>query len=79
MRLDLGWEEVRKAGEYDGVEFHGPERQDADDARRDRLECDHGWRVLPGRKDAVLGRSMRLEEEFGELLGVAPKIRRRTW
>jgi hypothetical protein len=79
VRLDLGWEEVRKAGEYDGAEFHGPEQRAADDARRNRLERDHGWRVLPVRKGAVLGRSMRLEEEFGELLGLAPKIRRRSW
>lgn len=78
-RLDLGWEEVRKAGECDGAEFHGPEQQDVDDARRDRLEREHGWRFLSVRKDAVLGRSTRLEEAFGELLGLAPKTRRRAW
>jgi len=80
MRLDLGWEALRKAGEYDGEEFHSTRAQcDADDARRYQLEREFGWRVLPARKGAVLGRSLELEMAFGELLGVAPKIRTRRW
>jgi len=78
-RLDLGWREVRKGVEYDGEEFHGPEQQAADDARRLRLEREHGWRFLSVRKGAVLGASMQLEREIGELLGAAPRIRRRAW
>jgi hypothetical protein len=80
MRLDLGWEGLRKAGEHDGEEFHSTQEQrEADDARRDRLGREFGWRVLAARKGAVLGRSLELELVFGALLGVAPKIRRRTW
>jgi len=55
------------------------EQREADDARRDRLEREFGWRVLAAREGAVLGRSLELELAFGELLGVAPKIRRRVW
>ncbi len=80
LRLDLGWEGLRRAGEYDGEEFHSsPEQRDADDARRERLEREFGWRVLPARKGAVLGRSLELERAFGELLGLAPKLRARAW
>ena len=78
-RLDLGWPEVKKGVEYDGEEFHGPEQQEADDARRLRLEQDHGWRFLSARKGAVLGRSTELEERLGELLGMEPRIRHRAW
>lgn len=71
---------MRKAGEYDGEEFHSAQGQcDSDDARRDRLEREFGWQVLPARKGAVLGRSSELELAVGELLGGAPKIRRRVW
>ncbi|PWJ47831.1 hypothetical protein SAMN06264364_1341, partial [Quadrisphaera granulorum] len=48
-------------------------------ARRDRLEREFGWRVLPARKGAVLGRSLELELALGELLGMAPKTRVRAW
>lgn len=79
MRLDLGWEGLRLAGEYDGEEFHGPEREAADQDRRLRLEREFGWRVVPVRKGAVLGRSLELELGFGERLGMAPKTRARVW
>ncbi|MBC3760686.1 hypothetical protein ACUN7V_09950 [Quadrisphaera oryzae] len=78
-RLDMGWPQVRKGVEYDGEEFHGPEQESADELRRLRLEQDFGWRFLSARKGAVLGPSMRLEAEIGELLGLAPRIRRRAW
>ncbi|MGQ7298301.1 type IV toxin-antitoxin system AbiEi family antitoxin [Quadrisphaera sp. KR29] len=80
VRLDLGWEGVRRAGEYDGEEFHSSRAQrGADDARRERLEREFGWRVLVARKGTVLGRSLELELAFGELLGMTPRIRRRVW
>ena len=80
FRVDVGWEHLRKGGEYDGGEFHSSQAQrDADDARLDSLWHEHRWRVLPARKGAVLGRSLELELAFGELLGMAPKIRSRAW
>jgi len=80
FRVDVGWEHLRKGGEYDGGEFHSTqEQQDADEARLGLLWREHRWRVLPARKGAVLGRSLELELAFGELLGVTPKVRARRW
>ncbi len=45
FRLDLGNEQERFAAEYDGEEFHGPERTAHDLARRAWL-ADRGWTVL---------------------------------
>lgn len=80
FRVDVGWEQLRKGGEYDGGEFHSTQAQrDADEARLELLWREHRWRVLPARKGAVLGRSLDLELAFGELLGMAPRIQRRRW
>lgn len=79
-RLDLGYEELRWAGEYDGEEYHTL-RNDLmhDRVRRARIERDWGWHVLVVGKALVLGPSMALEYAVGEVLGLEPLIRRRAW
>jgi hypothetical protein len=79
-RLDLGWEEVRVAIEYDGEEHHSSPEQIAHDARRrDDIERNHAWQILAVGKGEVLGSSLALERAVGELLGRESKIRRRRW
>lgn len=78
-RLDMGWRLRRKAVEYDGVEFHGPDRAASDRARRGELERDHGWDVLVAGRGEVLGRGTALERALGELLGLEPHLTRRAW
>jgi len=79
-RLDLGWDDVKVAVEYDGDEFHStPEQLRRDRRRRDELENDYGWQVLPVGKGEVLGSSMALEKAIGELLGRSPRLFRRRW
>ncbi|PWJ53952.1 hypothetical protein SAMN06264364_10933 [Quadrisphaera granulorum] len=79
-RLDMGWEELRKAIEYDGEADHtSQEAQDHDDARRDDLRNRYGWTVWPVRKGEVLGHDMAVERAVGELLGLEPQIRKRLW
>ena len=51
FRLDLAVPGLLYAAEYDGVEFHGPDRQSDDEDRRDRLERAGGWQF--GIFDAV--------------------------
>jgi hypothetical protein len=78
--LDLGWEELRIAIEYDGDEFHStPEQIARDRRRREDLEQNYGWRVLAVGKGEVLGSSMALERAIGELLSREPRIWRRRW
>jgi AbiEi antitoxin C-terminal domain len=79
-RLDLGWPDRRLAVEYDGEEFHSNPAQLARDRRR-RAELDQrfGWYAIGVGKGEVLGRSLALERGLGELLGLEPRIVRRTW
>lgn len=44
FRLDLAVPGLHYAAEYDGAEFHGPEQLDSDQARREWLELNGGWR-----------------------------------
>jgi len=78
-RLDLGWPERRLAVEYDGREFHEGAEQRAHDARRRAELADLGWTVVAVGAGEVLGPSLALEHGLGELLGVAPRARHRTW
>lgn len=79
-RLDMGWEELRRAIEYDGEEDHTERAdRDHDDRRRHHLRDRYGWTVWPARKGDVLGHDMAVERAVGELLGLEPKIRRRLW
>lgn len=45
-RLDLAWPGELVAREYDSIAFHGPDRVEADEARRQRLE-QLGWSIEP--------------------------------
>jgi hypothetical protein len=64
----MAWPEELVAREYDSIAFHGPDRIEADEARRQRLEA-LGWSVeplyrhhlLPGETEwlRVLGRDLR--------------------
>jgi hypothetical protein len=79
-RLDMGWEDRLVAVEYDGEEFHStPEQLAHDGRRRAQLEEWFGWQILAAGKGDVFGRSLALEYAVGELLGLEPKISRRTW
>lgn len=51
-RLDLALPKARFAAEYDGEEFHGEDRADHDDDRRDWLRR-RGWHIEVFRKDDV--------------------------
>jgi hypothetical protein len=51
-RLDLGYRDRRIGLEFDGTEFHGPEREAHDVARRRWIEA-RGWIVLVFRSDDV--------------------------
>jgi hypothetical protein len=79
-RLDLGYERLRAAWEYDGEEFHDGLALEARDRRRlADIERRCGWSVVGLRKNLVLGRSMALEYGVGEVLGMQPVIGRRAW
>jgi hypothetical protein len=79
-RLDLGWDDVRIALEYDGEEYHStPGQMSRDRRRRDELETVYGWQVLAVGKGEVLGSSMDLEKAVGDLLGLQPRLWRRRW
>lgn len=54
-RGDLALEELRFLAEYDGEEWHGPEQEPADLARRERIAA-AGWTVRTFRRAQVFGR-----------------------
>lgn len=54
LRLDAAWEEYKVATEYDGEEFHGPEQETHDKARRELLRS-AGWHVIVVRKTDLTG------------------------
>lgn len=78
-RLDMGYRKWRKGIEFDGDEHHSsaPDRSH-DEHRRGRFEA-RGWDILVVTSEHVLGRSHVFEFAVGELLGIAPRIRRRPW
>ncbi|NIZ90501.1 endonuclease domain-containing protein [Kineococcus rubinsiae] len=78
-RLDLGWPGRRLAVEYDGRESHEGEQHRAHDARRREKLARLGWTVLAVGAGEVLGPSLALERGLGELLGLEPQLRHRTW
>jgi hypothetical protein len=79
-RLDLGYRSKRYAWEYDGEEFHdGLAAEAADRRRRAEIDREWGWTVVGVGKNLVLGPSMALEYGIGEVVGMAPLIRRRSW
>ncbi len=55
VRLDMGWEDLKIAVEYDGEEFHStPEDRENDLRRREALAA-AGWIVIVVRKDGFNG------------------------
>jgi hypothetical protein len=77
-RLDMAYEEVRVAAEYDGREFHSSDHdRSADTARRSDLATREGWRFVLGTFERVFGTSPELDYELGAFLGLTPKPR--TW
>lgn len=75
-RLDMAYEEVRAAAEYDGREFHmAAADREADTARRTDLALRRGWRFVLGTYERVFGTSPDFDYELGSLLGVRPRPR----
>jgi hypothetical protein len=78
-RLDMGYRKWRKGIEFDGNEHHSSEvDRSHDEHRRGGMEA-NGWDILVVTSEHVLGRSHVFEFAVGELLGIAPRIRRRPW
>jgi len=77
-RLDMAYEHVRAAAEYDGREFHTADDDRAgDSSRRADLSAWQGWRFNLGTYERVFGTSPELDYELGAYLGLDPKPR--TW
>lgn len=73
--IDLGLPEERFGAEYDGVDFHGPEQADHDEARRTWLRQGRGWRLVVARRDNVYGRHRDIEATLtreARALGILP-------
>lgn len=70
LRVDLGVEELLFGAEYDGEEFHGPEHEDSDAARRGYLQDQRSWALEVFRRPGVFGQhhdaSVRLAHAFRE-------------
>jgi hypothetical protein len=60
-RVDLGVPELRYGCEYDGEEFHGEDREDHDEARREDLDRRFGWDVDAVRKGNLFGATRDVE------------------
>ncbi len=65
-RVDCGWRAFRVGFEYEGAEFHGPRRWEADDRREDRIEA-LGWRIEPVDKFDLRPSSTRLRDLLSPL------------
>ena len=68
--LDLGWTHWMLAFEYDGEEFHGPDRKDHDDRRRSWIQ-ERGWVVRAWRKKDIFTTSRDFEIEVRLLVAEA--------
>lgn len=55
-RVDMGVEELRFGAEFDGQEWHGPDRADHDATRRTQLCGDLRWIIVVGDRGNVFGR-----------------------
>lgn len=55
FRVDIGDEELLFAAEYDGEEFHGPEHEASDLARRKVMSDEFGWHTEVFRRANVYG------------------------
>jgi hypothetical protein len=60
--LDVGIDELRFAVEYDGIEFHGEDRDEHDDSRRAWVREHEHWIVDVVGKDNVFGKHRDVEQ-----------------
>jgi hypothetical protein len=75
-RLDMAYENLLAASEYDGREFHTAAHDQAlDSARRTDLSRRGGWRFNLGTWERIFGTSPDFEYELGEFIGATPKPR----
>lgn len=63
-RLDLGLEEHLFAAEYDGEEWHGPDRTEHDQSRRSWLTEHRRWLIESFDKSGVFGRDQDAEQRL---------------
>jgi hypothetical protein len=64
-RLDLAWERLRVAVEYDGREFHSSDEQRAADKKRRKWLRRHGWTIIVVRRNSF--KKEKLAKWIGEL------------
>lgn len=60
--LDVGVDDLRFAVEYDGVDFHGHNRQEHDETRRDWIRNQEHWVVEVVRKENLFGAHQDIEQ-----------------
>ena len=59
--LDIGHPELLLAAEYDGEEFHGPDDEDHDEARRAWMSEERDWIIVVARREHVHGREQDID------------------
>lgn len=64
-RIDLGYESLKIAVEYDGEDFHSTPEQLAHDAERDRKLDDDGWKVIRVRAQQVRDAPWKIVTDVG--------------
>ncbi len=71
---------VGDGAEYDGEQHHGSaaDRRHDQERRRD-IARRFGWDVVGFTKEAVFGKSMAMEWQIADMLGVRPTSSRRRW
>ena len=60
--VDLGVDDLRFGVEYDGEEFHGPDREEHDDARRRWITERQGWVLRIVRRSNLYGPARDIEQ-----------------
>lgn len=74
FRVDIGDEDLLFAAEYDGEEFHGPDQEESDLARRAVMGDEFGWHTEVFRRADVYGQ----RNDASVQLAVAHRLARRT-
>ena len=64
--VDVGVETLRYGAEYDGVEWHGPERRKSDADRREWMTKEHHWFIDVFERRDVFGRTSNVERRLHE-------------
>lgn len=63
-RLDMGLEDLLLGGEYDGERWHGDDRTDHDERRREWITRARSWHLEVFRKDHVFGPQQDVERRL---------------